>query len=110
VSYESPISVILAEISSRIEEAEEDQILRVVHGMGVKVDKEELLKALEYDRDQYEKGRWDMFQTITDAWFGKRFYFLQGEKVYSKLSKKLVTKEGAYKEICLLISMREEEE
>ena len=57
----------------------------------------------------YEKGRWDMFQTITDAWFGKRCYFLQGEEVYSKISKKTITKERAYKEICLYISMREEE-
>lgn len=29
MSYESPISVILDEISSRIEEAEEDQILEI---------------------------------------------------------------------------------
>lgn len=102
MSYESPISVILDEISSRFEEAEEDQILRVVQRMGVKVDKEELIKALEYDRNQYEKGRWDMFQTITSVYYGKQCYFLERDgSVYSRVSGKYMTKEEAYEEFLI---------
>ena len=102
MSYESPISVILDEVSSRIKEAEEDQILRVVQSVGVKVDKEELIKALEYDRDQYERGRWDMFQTISSLFYGKQCYFLERDgSVYSRASGKYMTKEEAYEEFLI---------
>lgn len=41
---------------NEIKTEEENHILSVIQGMGVLVDKEELIKALEYDRNQYEKG------------------------------------------------------
>lgn len=50
--YESPIKFIQGEIEMKIEE----DICRAVQNVGVEVDKEELLKALEYDRGQFEKG------------------------------------------------------
>ena len=34
----------------------EDGAVKAVQNVGINVDKEELLKALEYDRDQYRKG------------------------------------------------------
>lgn len=54
--YESPIEVIYSQVRTQLIEEEERQMLKAVHDVGVDVDKEELLKALRYDRDQYEKG------------------------------------------------------
>ena len=50
--YESPIKIITGKIQTQID----DEIYRAVQNVGINVDREELLKALEYDRGQYEKG------------------------------------------------------
>lgn len=50
--YESPINVICGEMQMRLE----DEILEAVKNIGVYVDKDELVKALSYDRNQYSKG------------------------------------------------------
>ena len=50
--YKSPIEIFQTEIEMQME----GEILRAVQRVGVSVDKEELLKALKYDRDQYSKG------------------------------------------------------
>lgn len=50
--YKSPIDVIQGEMQMQVE----GEIFRAVQNVGVYVDKEELLKALAYDRNQYEKG------------------------------------------------------
>ena len=50
--YNSPIEVFQKQIETKME----DGILKAVQKMGVNVDKDELLKALKYDREQYEKG------------------------------------------------------
>lgn len=54
--YESPLSRIYGEIQTKIIEHEENQIVQAVQNCGITVDKEELTKALMYDRQQYEKG------------------------------------------------------
>lgn len=53
--YESPIKVLRQQIETEIEAEAMKAVLR----LGVVVDKEELLKALEYDRGQYQKGYQD---------------------------------------------------
>ena len=50
--YESPITVLQKQIETQLE----GEILKAVHKVGVVVDKEELVKALKCDREQYEKG------------------------------------------------------
>ena len=50
--YQSPIDVLYGEI----EVSFEDNILSAVRKVDINVDKDELLKALAYDRDQYRKG------------------------------------------------------
>ena len=50
--YESPIKIIAGKIQTQID----DEIYRAVQNVGINVDREELLKALEYDRGQYKKG------------------------------------------------------
>ena len=55
--YESPIKIITEQIKTNYE----DGIFRAIQNIGINVDREELLKALEYDRGQYEKGFDDGF-------------------------------------------------
>lgn len=43
-------------IQRRAETFIEEELLRVTQEMGLDVNREELLKALKYDRGQYEKG------------------------------------------------------
>lgn len=50
--YESPIKIIMQEMQAQ----RENQVYQAIQNIGVDVDKEELLKALSYDRNQYEKG------------------------------------------------------
>lgn len=50
--YKSPIEIITGNIQTQID----DDIYKAVQNVGINVDREELLKALEYDRGQYEEG------------------------------------------------------
>ena len=50
--YESPIKIIIGQIKTNYEDA----IYSAVQNVGINVDREELLKALEYDRGQFEEG------------------------------------------------------
>lgn len=57
MAYESPISVWWSD--TRIEQLRDEYdnlIVRAVKNVCPQVDKDELIKALEYDRGQYEKG------------------------------------------------------
>jgi len=48
---------------------------------------------------QYELGQWDMFVTLSSAWWGKQYYFLQDNGwVYSRDSCGHITVEQAYAE------------
>ena len=50
--YNSPIEIIMNNLQTEIE----NQMVKAVQNVGITVDKEELLKALNYDREEYEKG------------------------------------------------------
>ena len=50
--YVSPIKQILSDWQMTMEE----NVMKAVRNVGIYVDKEELVKALKYDRDQYLKG------------------------------------------------------
>ena len=52
MGYESPIQQILGQM--RMEQ--ENGIVKAIQEQGVNVDKDELVKALKYDRDQFDKG------------------------------------------------------
>jgi len=55
--YKSPIEIICAKVHEDILDKTEDYLmLKIKQKMEVKVDKDEMIKALKYDRDQYEKG------------------------------------------------------
>ena len=54
--YESPIELYMTDIQTQIIIKQEEQILQAVRNVAVGIDREELVRALKYDRDQYEKG------------------------------------------------------
>lgn len=53
-SYESPINIISSALRIEIE----NETLKAIKDVGIDVDKDELIKALKYDRGQFEKGYW----------------------------------------------------
>jgi len=59
-NYESPIIRIQNELFAEVVKKEEDQMMcEVRQTIGYQIDKAELIKALNYDRDQYDKGYQD---------------------------------------------------
>lgn len=48
--YESPIKVIQGELETQLE----GEILKAVRRVDVTVDRDELIRALRYDREQYQ--------------------------------------------------------
>lgn len=60
MSYKSPIEIIQTQMQTHVE----DTIYQSVMKVGVTVDKDELLKALTYDRQQYQNGYADRDREI----------------------------------------------
>ena len=56
MNYKSPIEVAVTQMRVEQEKKLEGDIFRAIHEVGITVDKEQLIKALRYDRHQYEKG------------------------------------------------------
>lgn len=56
--YESPIRMIVGEMQTKMEA----DTMSVIQRYGIDVDKEELIKALAYDREQYDKGYSDGYK------------------------------------------------
>ena len=54
--YESPITIVYGDIQTEFKKETKSLVVRCVQNVGVDVDKDELIKALGYDRDQYDKG------------------------------------------------------
>lgn len=59
--YESPITI-TEQICNEIVKQKEERIFQAIAKVGVDVNKEELIKALQYDRNQYNKGFEDGFE------------------------------------------------
>lgn len=55
--WESPIDAKYGEVIKSFE----DDVVKAVQKVGINVDKDELIKALSYDRNQYERGYNDGF-------------------------------------------------
>ena len=55
--YESPITQFVDKTLTQIIKTEEDNLVyEVQQAISYEINKEELIKALKYDRDQYQKG------------------------------------------------------
>jgi hypothetical protein len=62
--YESPIDLLMSNIQTQIVEQQEEAIYKAVFDIGVNVTKDELLRALAYDRQQYEIGFADAMDSL----------------------------------------------
>lgn len=84
MSYESPITVITNQLRISSEMFLGKEIIKAVQGVGVNVDKAELLRALAYDREQYQKGYLDRDNKIIRCKDCKRGtpYMVQSEQLY----------------------------
>lgn len=75
--YESPIEVVFSDLVSDAVEKADEYIVSFVQQVGVNVDKDELIKALKYDRGQYEKGWNDRDAEIVRCkdckWYERRY-------------------------------------
>lgn len=56
LGYEPPIQAFIGQMRIDHERTLERETIKAVRTIDVTVDKEELIKALQYDRNQYEKG------------------------------------------------------
>ena len=54
--YISPVEVYTQKVIQDMQEQQENCVMTAILNTGIKVDKDELIKALNYDRQQYQKG------------------------------------------------------
>lgn len=65
--YKSPLTEICENIANQITKQREDSLVyEIRQTVGCNIDKEELIKALQYDRNQYQKGYADALSVIDD--------------------------------------------
>lgn len=64
--YESPINFIFGDIQMQVVKQQENEAYMAVQKCGVDVNKEELMRALQYDREQYEKGYEDAVRQVKE--------------------------------------------
>lgn len=85
--WESPINVIEIQepIIEQLNNEREEMVLKQIWKIGVDVNKKELLKALQYDRNQYEKGYADAMGDL-DILISEFLVPLQIENVCEELS------------------------
>lgn len=87
--YESPLEIIYKDVQHILEE----EIFYAIQKVDIKVNKEELIKALEYDRKQYEKGFEDGMKMAGERKKGKWIEPIRCEQC--KHSRKCIT--GGYR-------------
>jgi len=66
--YESPVSMTIRRVIEDSKNAIESVVCNAAFEMGIEIDKGELLKALTYDRDQYNNGYADGKADATPKW------------------------------------------
>lgn len=64
--YESPIEKIYGDTQTHIVQEDENMVMKAIRNIGVNVDKEGLIRALRYDRNQYTKGYEDSKNAVLD--------------------------------------------
>lgn len=84
MSYKSPIDIVQEEMRTIFD----NEVLKSVINVGIKVNKDVLIKALKYDRNQYLQG------------------YEEAKEIYEKALDKSC-EELAYKDNCLIMSIEE---
>ena len=88
--WESPINLITSNIASEID----GEVMRITQSYGIDVNKEELLKALTYDREQYDKGYADAKADL-DILISKFLVPMEIDNVCEELSGWDIDEDGA---------------
>lgn len=69
IGWESPVNVFSYDISNSIKENVDGAIIvEIERQLGVEINKDELIKAMNYDRDQYNKGYQDGLKSNALRW------------------------------------------
>ena len=76
--YEAPIEIIQKQMQMQMD----GEILKAVQGVGIDVNKEEFIKALAYDREQYSKGYKDGVKEFAESLKEKQQTFIGDEYAY----------------------------
>ena len=66
MSYKSPIEIVTTPLRIEHEKNIESEIFKAIQGLDITVHKDELIKAIKYDRDQYDKGYFNGYNE--DKW------------------------------------------
>lgn len=85
--YESPINLVVQGIETQMVQKEEQMILEAIRKCDVVVDKDELIKAINYDRNQYSKGYKDGVNDVLDkimAEIDQKQYDFMDDKDYDE--------------------------
>lgn len=90
-SYDTIIKVSLFPVEQIIE----DNILKQICSYGIDIDKEQLLSALSYDRNQYEKGYYNGITRAIDK-MAKMIY--ENEKLAETIRTDICNKQGCHYE------------
>ena len=72
--YNSPISIFepAQTIYEQISKATEEYVYKAVLSQNIDVNRDELIKALRYDRDQYNKGYHDAMLKLNREWISAK--------------------------------------
>ena len=85
LGYESPIQAFIGEMRIEHERTLESETIKAVRAIDVTVDKEELIKALQYDRRQYEEG----FHRGYSAGYDRKAFDL-AEEIFAEIETKIL--------------------
>ena len=66
-NYESPVRILQKKLNEAFESSIADSVITMSMEYGIHIDREELIKALQYDRQQYEKGYKDGYDAAMKA-------------------------------------------
>ena len=89
--YESPVNLyeidnIISDITKKVENDTETYVMQSIRRVGVDVDKDELIKALQYDRDQYNKGYANAKAEIREKMLAQAFQVVNPENTYEYIN------------------------
>ena len=67
--YQNPINLeinhIVDDIAKKVNDNTENYVMNYIQQIGIDVNKDELIRALQYDRDQYNKGFADAMEMVS---------------------------------------------
>ena len=91
--YQSPIDVLIRDVQTQFQKGVDEQVHQAVVSVGINVDKDELLRALQSDRGQYRKGYAD---GVAEAVKHGEWEHLGGDEWCCSVCGHVITTEGSW--------------